>query len=264
MRFDRINGTLLHYRLAGPVAAPALVLVNSLGTDARIWDAVIALLTDRYRIISYDKRGHGLSDAPAGDYTLDQHVDDLAGLLDHLDIKRLALAGVSVGGMIGQRFALLYPERLTALILCDTAAKVGDAAMWNTRIEAVRDGGLSSIAGAVMLRWFTESFRRDRPDELAGWQAMFERMPVDGYVGTCAALRDADLREAVGAIVVPTLVVVGDQDMSTPPELVRETATKIPSARFEIIAGAGHIPSIEQPQALAALMTHFLSEVGHG
>lgn len=264
MAFARINDVLLHYRLQGPAGAPVLALSNSLGTDARIWDAVIALLEGRYRILSYDKRGHGLSDAPGGDYKIDDHVDDLAGLLDHLGMDRLALAGISVGGLIGQSFALRYPERLAALVLCDTAPKVGDDAMWNGRMEAVRRDGMASIAGAVMVRWFTEAFRRDRADELAGWQNMFERMPVPGYVGTCAALRDADLRDAIGAIAVPTLVVVGDQDLSTPVDLVRDAAARILGAHFEVIAGSGHIPSIEQPQALAALMTRFLSEVGHG
>lgn len=264
MAFARINDVVLHYRLQGRTGAPVLALANSLGTDARIWDEVIALLGARYRILSYDKRGHGLSTAPEGDYTLEDHVDDLAGLLDHLGMDRLALAGVSVGGLIGQRFALRYPDRLVALILCDTAPKVGDAAVWNGRIDAVRRDGMASIAEAVMVRWFTETFRRDRADELAGWQTMFERMPVQGYAGTCAALRDADLRDAIGAIAVPTLVVVGDQDLSTPVELVRDAADRIPGARFEVIAASGHIPSIEQPQALAALMTRFLSEVSHG
>lgn len=264
MTFARINGIVLHYRLAGRTDAPVLALVNSLGTDARIWDGVIALLADRYRIVSYDKRGHGLSAAPEGDYTIDDQVDDLAGLLDHLGIDRLALAGVSIGGVIGQAFALRHPQRLQALVLCDTAAKVGDAAMWNGRIAAIRQGGMASIADAVMTRWFTPAFRQERPDDLAGWQTMFERMPVEGYASTCAALRDADLTAAVAGIATPTLVVAGDQDLSTPVELVRATAEKIPGARFEIIAGAGHIPSIEQPEALATLMTHFLQGAGHG
>lgn len=264
MSFARINGVLLHYRVQGWADAPVLALANSLGTDARIWDEVIERLAGDYRVVSYDKRGHGLSDAPPGDYTLDEHVDDLAGLLDFLGIGRLALAGVSVGGLIGQRFALRYPERLAALVLCDTAPRVGDAAMWNGRIAAVRAGGLESIADAVMVRWFTERYRRDEAVALAGWQNMFLRMPVDGYAGTCAALRDADLREEIGAIATPTLVVVGAEDLSTPVELVRDMASRIAGARFEIIADAGHIPSIEQPQALTDLIESFLKEVGHG
>ena len=263
MAFARVNGIVLHYRLSGKKGMPCLALANSLGTDGRIWDQVIGLLADRYQIISYDKRGHGLSTAPAGDYTIDANVADLAGLLDQLGVDRLALAGVSIGGLIGQRFALLHPDRLAALILCDTAARLGDAAMWNGRIEAVRSQGLASIADAVMARWFTEPFRRQSPDDLVGWQTMFERMPAQGYIGTCAALRDADLREAIGAIAVPTLVVAGEQDLSTPPDLVRDMAAAIPGARFELIAGSGHIPSIEQPAVLAGLMTQFFNEVGH-
>lgn len=264
MAFADINGVVLYYRVQGPEDAPVLAFANSLGTDARIWDAVIEQLGGRYRMLSYDKRGHGLSHAPEGEYTLDQHVDDLEGLLDHVGVNALALAGVSIGGLIGQALALRRPERLTALILCDTAPRVGDAAMWNTRIAAVRQGGLAAIADAVMARWFTEGFRRDRPVELAGWRNMFLRMPAAGYAGTCAALRDADLRGQIGAIATPTLVVVGEDDLSTPVELVRETAAAIPDARFAVIEGAGHIPSIEQPRTLADLMTKFLNEVGHG
>ena len=263
MAFARINDVVLHFRVEGSPSAPPLVLANSLGTDARIWDPVIDRLAARYRVVSYDKRGHGLSDAPDGDYGLDDHLDDLAGLLLHLGIERLALAGVSIGGLIAQGFALRHPERLAALVLCDTAPKVGDAAMWNQRIAAVRENGLAAIAEAVMTRWFSEGFRQGQADELAGWRNMFLRMPAEGYAGTCAALRDADLRDAIGAIATPTLVVVGEQDLSTPVELVRSMAEAIAGAQFAIIPDCGHIPSIEQPQALVALMTKFLNEVGY-
>ena len=263
MAFARVNDVVLHFRTAGSEAAPVLVLANSLGTDARIWDDVIARLAMRYRVVSYDKRGHGLSEAPPGDYSLDDHVDDLAGLVSHLGIERLALAGVSVGGLIAQGFALRYPHRLAALVLCDTAAKVGDAAMWNDRIATVRGQGLGAIAEPVMARWFSERFRAEQAIEFAGWRNMFLRMPVDGYAGTCAALRDADLRGAIAAIATPTLVVVGEQDLSTPVELVRSMAAAIAGAQFAVIPDCGHIPSIEQPQALAALMMHFLNEVGY-
>ena len=264
MGFARLNDLVLHYRLAGLAEGPVLVLVNSLGTDARIWDEMIALLGDHYRILSYDKRGHGLTGAPAGDYTLDHHVEDLLALLDHLAIDRLVLAGVSVGGMIAQRFALLHPSRLVGLILCDTAAKVGESTMWNGRIAAVRQGGMAAIADAVMTRWFTAAFQSQRAADLAGWQNMLERMPVDGYAGTCAALRDADLRDDIAQIAVPTLAVAGAEDLATPVDLVRETAAQIPGARFEIIEQCGHIPSVEQPGVLAMLMSNFMREVGHG
>lgn len=264
MNFARINGTLLHYRLAGPVDAPVLALVNSLGTDARIWDGVIGRLSVRYRVLSYDKRGHGLSDTPPGDYALDDHVDDLVGLLDHLNIDQLALAGVSVGGLIAQGMALRAPGRLAALVLCDTAPKVGDAAGWNARIDTVRSQGLGAIADLVMDRWFSPEFQRQGQEELAGWRNLFLRSDPHGYASTCATLRDADLTGQIGAIAVPTLVVAGEADRSTPVDLVRACAQAIPRARFEVLAGVGHIPSIEQPAALAKLMTDHFTEVGHG
>lgn len=260
----RINDVLLHYRLAGPADAPVLALANSLGTDARIWDGVIEALSSRYRVLSYDKRGHGLSDTPPGDYALDDHVDDLAGLLDHLGIERLALAGVSVGGLIAQGFALRDPERLTALILCDTAPKVGDASGWNARIDTVRKDGLGAIADMVMDRWFSPDFQQQRPDELAMWRNLFLRSDPEGYAATCATLRDTDLTAQIGAIAVPTLVVAGAADRSTPVDLVRGCAEAIAGARFKILDGVGHIPSIEQPAALAALMEQFVKESRHG
>lgn len=259
-----INGVLLHYRLAGLAGAPVIALVNSLGTDVRIWDEVIAHLMPRYRLLSYDKRGHGLSDTPAGDYSLDDHIDDLIGLLDHLGIDRLALAGVSVGGLIAQGFALREPQRLSALILCNTAAKVGDAAGWNERIATVLDRGMGAIADAVMDRWFSPGFQRERADELAGWRNLFLRSDPVGYAATCATLRDTDLTAAISGITTPTLVVAGSADRATPPDLVRGCAEAIPGARFEILDGVGHIPSVEQPAALAALIGHFLGDNRHG
>ena len=260
----RIKDVLLHYRLSGPAGAPVLALVNSLGTDARIWDGVIARLSARYRMLSYDKRGHGLSDTPPGDYTLDDHLADLTGLLDHLNIDRLALAGVSVGGLIAQGFALRAPNRLAALVLCDTAPRVGDAAGWNARIDTVRKDGLGAIADMVMDRWFNPGFQQQRPDELALWRNLFLRSDPLGYAATCATLRDTDLTAEIHRIATPTLVVAGEADRSTPPELVRTCATAIAGARFETMPGVGHIPSIEQPAELAALIENFLKENGHG
>ncbi|WP_323014554.1 3-oxoadipate enol-lactonase [Devosia sp.] len=262
--FTRVNGVLLSYRLAGRAGAPELVFINSLGTDARIWDDVIALLGGHYHILSYDKRGHGLSDSPAGAYGLDGHLDDLAGLLDHVGMTRPALCGVSVGGLIAQGFALRHPERVAALVLCAAAPRFGDAAGWAARIEAVRAGGPGAIADAVMERWFSPGFRHNRADDLAGWKNLFLRTDPAGYIATCATLRDTDLTTRIGAIAAPTLVVAGEEDRAIPLADVHALAGAIPGARFTALAGAGHIPGIEQPEALAALMTDFLTEVGHG
>jgi 3-oxoadipate enol-lactonase len=264
MNFARINGVLLHYRLAGLEGAPVVVLANSLGTDARIWDGVIALLAEAYRVISYDKRGHGLSDIPEGDYTLDDHLDDLFGLVDHLGIGRFALGGVSIGGLITQGAALRAPERLTAIVICNSAAKSGDQAFWTARMQAVLDNGVASIADGIMERWFSPQFRAERTEELAGWRNMFLRCDAKGYAATCATLRDADLRESVGSITLPTLLVAGEQDLAMPVAQVQATAEAISGSRFEIFPGVGHIPSIEAPDKLAGLMLEFFKEAGHG
>lgn len=264
MDFATLSGVTLAYRQDGPEDGVPLVLANSLGTDARIWDRVIAKLSPRYRVLSYDKRGHGLSDAPQGPYSLDDHLADLLSLTQHLGIPRFALCGVSVGGMIAQLFAARHPEQLSAVVLCNTAARIGDAAFWNSRIETVVKNGVASISEAVLVRWFSPDFRTSRPAEYAGYRNMLERASVDGYIATCAAIRDADLGGEVRRIATPTLVIAGEHDKSTPPDLVRETASLIPNSRFVMIQGAGHIPSIEQPDQLATLIDAHIQEALHG
>lgn len=264
MSFVRVEDVLVHYRLAGPVDAPVIVFANSLGTDLRIWNDVVSALGDSFRVLTYDKRGHGLSDSPEGDYSLDDHVADLVGLFDALGFDRVAICGVSIGGLIAQAAALAHPERVAALVLCDTAAKFGDAAAWDGRTAAIRQGGMAAIADGVMERWFSPGFFAQRPDDLAGWRNLFLRTDPAGYVATCATLRTADLSSVAGGISCPVQVVVGADDRSTPVDVVRGLAEAIPGARFEVIQGAGHIPSIEQPTRLAALIKSFLKEAGHG
>ena len=263
MAFSRINGLTMHWSMGGPADRPAIMFSNSLGTDWRIWDQVTALLAGTYRIVTYDQRGHGLTDAPAGPYSIDMLARDVLALAGSLGLGRFALAGVSVGGLIAQQVALRAPERISALVLCDTAAKIGTADMWAARTARIQAGGLSSIADGLMERWFSKSFRETRKDELAGWRNMLTRTPADGYLATCAALRDCDLTAEVPKIRVPTLFVAGEEDGSTPPALVKATSDLIPGARFELIKQAGHLPCIEQPEALAKLISAHLKEAGH-
>ncbi|MBZ6077894.1 3-oxoadipate enol-lactonase [Microvirga puerhi] len=262
MAFIRANGIVLHYQVLGRSDGPALVFSNSLGSDFRIWQEVAPAFLDRFRVVVYDKRGHGLSDAPPAPYSVDDHVDDLLALLDTLGIRKAAVVGLSVGGMIGQRIAVREPSRVSALVLCCTATKIGTAETWAERIAAVEKHGIEAVVEGVLTRWFTSAFRSERADECAGWRNMLVRTPRDGYAGTCAAVRDADLTADAGRISVPTLCVAGDQDGSTPPELVSQTAALIPGAAFRVIAGAGHIPCVEQPRALTALIETHLKEAG--
>lgn len=263
MQFLRVNGVTIHYRLTGdPAQRPAIVFSNSLGTDFRIWDDLTARLSDRFAILAYDKRGHGLSDIGVVPYRMDDHVSDLSRLLDHLGISGAVVCGLSVGGVIAQGLYVRRPDLVRALVLCDTAAKIGTDETWNTRIAAVEAGGIAALADSILERWFTAPFRSADNPVFSACRNMLVRQTVAGYTGTCAALRDCDYTEDARKIMVPTLCIVGDEDGSTPPALVAETARLIPGARLEIIAGAGHIPCVEQPDALAGAITAFLAEAG--
>lgn len=262
MKVIRVNGVQLHYSDEGPEVAPVIVFSNSLGTDFRMWDALVARFAGRFRMVRYDKRGHGLSEAPQRPYAMDDHVGDLIGLLDHLGLDRIILCGLSVGGLIAQGVAARQPERLRALILCDTAAKIGDAEMWNTRMAAIEAGGLEALADPIMERWLSAAFRADKPAEALAWRNMLVRTTLDGYLGTCAAIRDADMTESTRRIAMPVLGIGGSEDGATPPDLVRATIGLIEGGRFEVIEGAGHLPSIEEPDIMDRLITGFLEEHG--
>ena len=258
MRFVRVNGVVIHHAMRGASNRPTIVFSNSLGTDFRIWNAVADALADDYRLVFYDKRGHGLSEATPAPYALTDHVGDLTALLDHLGIKSATIVGLSVGGMIAQGLAALRPDLVERLVLSDTAHKIGSDELWNARIDAVTNGGIASISDQILERWFMPAYRDPGNADFVGYSAMLERTTVDGYAGTCAALRDADLTESTRALKVPVLCIVGDQDRSTPPDLVRSTADLIQGARFEIVNDAGHLPCIEQPAVTAALIRNFL------
>lgn len=260
MRFMHANGVALHYDDRGDPALPALVFSNSLGTDFRIWNDVAAAFAGTHRIICYDKRGHGLSEAMPAPYSMADHVNDLASLLDQLSITSATIIGVSVGGMIAQGLAALRPDLVAALVLCDTAHVIGTEDMWNQRIDTATSTGIASMADPILARWFTKKFRQSGDPAFAGYQAMLTRTTVDGYAGTCAALRDADLTESARAIAVPVLCLVGEEDGSTPPELVKSLSDLIPGSRFEVIGQAGHLPCIEQPVETARLIADFLNQ----
>lgn len=261
MQFATINGVTIHYQLiGGRPGAPVIVFSNSLGTDFRIWRDVVVRLAGDYGVVLYDKRGHGLSGIGSTPYRIEDHADDLIALMDHLALKRAVICGLSVGGLIAQQVHEQRPDLVQAIILSDTAHKVGTGDSWNARIAAVEAGGVDSIADQVMNVWFTPAFRDPANPAIHGYRAMLARQPAEGYAATCAALREADLTEAARRIAVPTLCVVGDQDGSTPPALVSSLADLIPGARFEVIADAGHIPCVEQPEALTDLIRGFLAE----
>lgn len=252
---NRPWGTM-HYRIDGPANAPTVIFANSLGTDLRLWDAALAEIPG-IRAIRFDKRGHGLSDL-GGDYAIADLADDVAALIEATSDGPVIICGLSIGGMIAQNLAARRPDLIRAAVLSNTAVKMGTAESWTDRIRTIETRGIAAIADMVMERWFAPTFRA-RP-ELALWRNMVIRTSAPGYIAACRALAAADLTVQTAGLRLPTLVIAGDSDGSSPADLVRATAALIPGARFHLIADAGHLPCVEQPHAFAATLIPFLQE----
>lgn len=243
-----------------PNGAP-VVFANSLGTDVRLWDQILPLLPDGLRIIRYDMRGHGASDAPTGAYKMGGLVSDAEKLLDALGIKNAAFVGLSIGGMVGQALAVKRLDLVRALVLSNTAVKMGTAQMWHDRIADIETHGLAHITDAVMARWFSAEFCNS--PEVAFWKGMMNATPQQGYIGCCAAIAGTDLMTPTSGLRLPVLGIAGSEDGSSPPDLVRETIDLIPGSEFALIRGAGHLPHVEKPVEYADLLNGFLTRVGH-
>jgi len=257
-----VNGANICFRTAGRPGGPALVFVNSLGTDWRVWERVADRFAAKCRLVFYDKRGHGLSDAPAGPLSMDDHITDLRAVLDDLAVREAVVCGLSVGGMIALGLAAAHPEAVRAVVLCDTGHRIGTAELWNQRIESIREGGMEAVADGALERWLSTAFRESRPAEAALWRNMLVRTPADGYMATCAAIRDADLTAVARSLSVPALCLCGTGDQATPPALMRELSELLPDSRYHDIPGAGHLPTVESPDEVAGRMQVFLEELG--
>lgn len=261
MQFARLNGVTLHHQVIGASPdKPTIIFVNSLGTDFRIWRDVIVRLVGEYGLITYDKRGHGLSET-GETCTMDDHVGDLAAVIDHYGATNVIVCGLSVGGMIALGLAKARPDLVRALILCDTAHKIGTPDMWAARIAAVEEDGLASISDTILERWFTKEFRSPDNPDFTGYRNMLERSPEDGYMATCAAIGMTDYTEIASTLPVPAICVVGKEDGSTPPEVVGEMAKLIPDARYQEIPGAAHLPCIEKPVETSEIIRAFIGQL---
>ncbi|MDO5529707.1 MAG: 3-oxoadipate enol-lactonase [Paracoccus sp. (in: a-proteobacteria)] len=257
----RTNDCDLHYTDEGPKDGAAVVFANSLGTDLRLWDAVLPHLSRGLRLIRYDKRGHGLSEAPAGPYQIEQLAEDAAGLIRGLGLRDVVFVGLSIGGLIAQSLALRHRDLLRGIVISNSAAKIGDPSMWEARIKAIDEGGIGAISATTMERWFSPAFRAT--PALGPWQRMMERQPQEGYIACCRAIADADFRDALGGLDLPVQLIGGALDGATPPELVRETAALIPGAEYAQIEGAAHLPCVEAPGEYAAILNAFLRRLDH-
>ncbi|WP_171241047.1 3-oxoadipate enol-lactonase [Ruegeria sp. HKCCA5491] len=261
MQFAEIGDIGIHYRVDGDPNGAPVVFANSLGTELRLWDAMLPHLPQGLRIIRYDKRGHGLSSCPSAPYSMGSLIRDAEALLDFLEVRDCVFVGLSIGGLIAQGLAVKRMDQVRALVLSNTAAKIGTPSIWQDRMNAVRQGGIEALADATMERWFSKPFRAS-PDHLL-WRNMMVRQSVDGYLGCCAAISGTDFYTPTSGLRLPTLGIAGSEDGSTPPDLVRETIDLIPGSRFELVRRAGHLPCVEQPVEYAALLQQFMADIGH-
>jgi 3-oxoadipate enol-lactonase len=245
----------------GPADGPTVVFANSLGSDHRLWDAVLPHLPPGLWLIRYDKRGHGQSDVPPAPYSMGQLISDAEAVCDAHKVQDAVFVGLSVGGMIAQGLAIKRLDLVRGLVLSNTAARIGTKQMWQDRITAIRQTGIAAISDGILDRWFGADFRRS-PDA-AFWQTMLDETPVEGYCGTCAAIAGTDFYTTTAALRLPTLGIVGSEDGSTPPDLMRETIELIPGADLQLMRRCGHLPCVEQPQAYADLLVGFLRRIGH-
>jgi 3-oxoadipate enol-lactonase len=251
-----------NYRLEGPAGAPVLTLTHPLGATLALWDDHAAALSQRFRVLRYDVRGHGASDAPAGPYTLEQMSADLFELLDSLGIAETHFVGVSMGGLIGMTAVLERPERVTSLVLCDTTACYGPAVrpMWEDRLRvAETDGMTSSLVGRTMAVWFTESYRVAHHKEVERIAAMLRQTDPRGYAAAIRAIAFVDLTERISAIRRPTLVVVGEEDPGTPPAMARAIHERIAASELLVLPGSMHCAVVEDADAFLGALLDFLS-----
>lgn len=252
----RLNATL-----SGPPDGPPLVLIHALGTDHTLWDGLVAALP-RHRILRFDLRGHGLSDVPAAPYAMGALIRDTERLMDHFAMKEAVVLGLSIGGMIAQGLAVKRLDLVRGLILSNTAARIGTATQWQSRIATARESGLAALADGTMERWFGRQWQTNPAMPAA--RARFTSTPVQGWCGCAAAIAGTDFYETTATLRLPLLAIAGANDGSTPPDLVREMAELVPGHRFHLIRGAGHLPMTEQPQAYAQAVAGFLTAIGHG
>lgn len=254
-QFDDVR---VHFQLEGPEDAPVLALSNSLGTDMSMWDKVAPAWAARFRVLRYDSRGHGQSSVTAPPYSIELLARDLLKLLDHLGLERINLCGLSLGGLTAIWLGIHEPSRFDRLIFANTAAKIGNAAMWNERIGFIHENGMAPLASATMHRWFTERFIQRWPEQLEMPRSVMESTAADGYIGCCLALRDEDLRGQIGRISNRCLVISSAHDVATPAADGRLLHQELRDGEY-VELEAAHLSAWERPEEFQTAVLRFLS-----
>jgi 3-oxoadipate enol-lactonase len=255
------DGIRIAYRIDGTedTSRPWLVLSHSLACDHTMWDPQMAAFAD-FRVLRFDTRGHGGSDAPPGDYTLELHADDLKALLDALGIERCHFVGLSMGGMIGQQFVLQHPGRFESITLADTTSRYPAEArsVWDERLALVRANGMDAIVSSTLERWFTAEFRGREPATVARIGEVIRSTPVAGYAGCAYGISRIDLTDRLREVECPALVVVGESDTGTPPSMAQDIVQALPDARLAVIERAAHLSNVERPDEFNRVLRQFL------
>ena len=247
----------VHSVVTGRADGPVVVLSNSLGSTHRMWDAQLADLEQRFRVVRYDTRGHGGSPVPPGPYGIDDLADDLVALLDRLEVERAHIVGLSLGGMTAMRVAARNPDRVDRLVLMCTGAELPPASGWTDRAATVRAHGTAAVAAAVVERWFTAEHLAAHPDIRQRHESMVAATPAEGYAGCCEAIAPLDLRHDLSSIIAPTLAIAGADDPATPPAKLREVADGVKDGRLLIVSQAAHLANAEWPDAIThAVIEH--------
>lgn len=252
----------LNAELTGPAHGAPLVLFHALGTDLSIWDDLLPLLPGTLRILRLDLRGHGASDTPPPPYAMGALVRDVERAMDHFGLKDAVVLGLSIGGLIAQGLAVKRLDLVRALILSNTAAKIGRPEHWADRIATVTAGGMAGVTDSTLERWLGRNWRSHSAEPRL--RVLLAKARPQGWCGCAAAISGTDFYQTTATLRLPTLAIAGANDGSTPPDLVRETADLIPGHRFALMRGTGHMPPVEKPAEYAALIGQFLSDIGHG
>jgi 3-oxoadipate enol-lactonase len=254
----RVNDIDIRYDIAGE--GPWVILSHSLASDLALWEPQMSALTQRFKVLRFDTRGHGGSSAPNGPYDFAMLTGDVLGLMDLLGVDTVRFVGISLGGMIGQHLALDAPERVEKLVLVSTTSGYGHEAkdLWAARVEAVRLGGMGLMVGPTLERWFTPGYRAMHPDVMAAIGGQIRLTPAAGYIGCGLAIPTMNADDRLDEIVCRTLVIAGAQDTGTPPAMGRKIAERVRDARFELIESAAHLCNVEQADAFSRLLLEFL------
>lgn len=244
----------VHHVVEGPEDAPVVVLSDSLGSMLTVWDPQIPALTEHFRVVRYDLRGHGASPVPPGPYEIDDLGADLLGLLDRLEIERPHLCGLSLGGMVSMWVAAHAPERVSRLVLCCSSAYFGSPEGWLDRAATVRRHGTAAVADTVVGRWFTPGFSVRNAKWVAQMRSMIAATPAEGYASCCEVVAKTDLRPSLPSIAAPTLVIAGAEDPAVPLEQAEQLARSIPGARLAVVQDAAHLANVERPSQVTGLI----------